>query len=73
MAPFRRCLRCNGLLEPVSKADVWERLEPKTRLYYDEFAICRACDQVFWKGSHHARMQRIVERVAGRAPRTARE
>ena len=63
IVPFRRCLRCNGPLEPVEKARVLDRLEPKTKLYYDEFALCRSCDQVYWKGSHWERMQRLVEEI----------
>ncbi len=55
--PFSRCLRCNGILEPVEKAQVLDRLEPKTRLYYNVFARCRDCGQVYWKGSHWERMQ----------------
>src|SRR5207249_8726918 len=59
VAPFRRCLRCNDVLEPVSKEDVLDRLEPKTKLYYDKFAICRACDRVYWKGSHRSEERRV--------------
>lgn len=58
--PFRRCLRCNGTLEPVEKAAVLDRLEPKTRRYYHEFRICRGCGRIYWKGSHHGRMERRV-------------
>jgi hypothetical protein len=61
--PFTRCLRCNGELEPVAKAAIQERLEPLTRRYYDEFARCRVCGGVFWKGSHHQRMAAFAERV----------
>ena len=68
IAPFRRCMRCNRVLEPVRKADVVDRLEPKTRLYYDEFAICRACDRVYWKGSHYRRMHGLIERVLRHDP-----
>jgi len=28
LTPFRRCMRCNGLLEPVSKAEIAEQLLP---------------------------------------------
>lgn len=63
--PFQRCLRCNHPLEPVSKADVLERLEPLTKLYFDEFHRCPACDQVYWKGSHYEKMQELVARLAG--------
>jgi uncharacterized protein len=60
VAPFTRCTRCNGELVDVAKQAISERLEPKTRKYYDDFRICSGCGQVFWKGSHHERMQRLV-------------
>lgn len=63
IAPFRRCLRCNHLLQPVSKATVLDRLEPLTKLYYDEFHLCPACNQIYWKGSHYERMQVLIEAV----------
>ncbi len=58
--PFRRCLRCNGLVVPVAKERVQERLLPRTRAHYDEFSACTACAQVYWKGSHYRRMQRLL-------------
>ena len=69
IAPFRRCLRCNGALESIPKEAVADRLAPLTRQYYDEFATCRACGRIYWKGSHHVRMQRLVERVLREGPR----
>ena len=62
--PFQRCLRCNHPLQPVAKAQVMERLEPLTKLYFDEFSICPACNQVYWKGSHYKRMQRMIDQLA---------
>jgi uncharacterized protein with PIN domain len=59
--PFHRCLRCNHPLEPVEKETIIDRLEPLTKLYFDEFQICPACKQVYWKGSHFERMQRLIE------------
>lgn len=55
-AAFCRCLRCNFLLVPVAKAAIDHRLEPKTRLYFDRFKICPACQRIYWQGSHHERM-----------------
>jgi uncharacterized protein len=66
IAPFHRCLRCNHPLEPVAKEDVLERLEPLTRLYFDEFQICPACKQIYWKGSHYDRMARLIEQNMGK-------
>ena len=60
VAPFTRCPRCNGELEEVDKQVISARLEPKTRKYYDNFRVCSECGQVFWQGSHHARMQQLV-------------
>ncbi|MFH1153489.1 MAG: Mut7-C RNAse domain-containing protein [Pseudomonadota bacterium] len=51
-----RCTECNDRLEPVDKDLILERLEPKTRLYFDQFTICPSCSQVYWKGSHHQGM-----------------
>lgn len=63
LAPWSRCLRCNGVLRPVEKAAVVERLEPKTRLYFDEFHQCDACGQVYWQGSHYGELAQLVEEV----------
>jgi len=61
--PFSRCTRCNGTLQDVDKRTVEERLEPKTRKYYESFRICTACGQVYWQGSHHERSRKLVEEL----------
>jgi hypothetical protein len=65
--PFQRCLRCNSPLEVVSKADIFERLEPLTKIYYDEFRICPSCDQIYWKGSHYEHMLEMITDLAKQA------
>ncbi len=65
-APFNRCLVCNSFLESVSKEAVSKRLLPKVREHYDDFHICRACDHIYWKGSHYERMAQFVNRVLQR-------
>ncbi len=60
--PFRRCIRCNHELEDVSKEDVQPYLPPRTARHYEAFRRCRGCHQVYWKGSHHARMMQLVAR-----------
>lgn len=61
--PWQRCLRCNGLLRPVSKQEILDRLEPKTKKYYHEFHICQECEQIYWKGSHYQPLQELVEAI----------
>lgn len=58
-----RCLRCNGRLHPVAKEAILDRLEPKTRRYYDEFQICADCDQIYWQGSHYPSLRQFVTAV----------
>ncbi len=61
--PFTRCLRCNGLLILVAKETVLDGLPPSVRERHDEFRRCASCARVYWAGTHHARMQRLVERL----------
>ena len=61
--PWQRCLKCNGRLQPIEKSLILHRLEPKTIKYFDEFHVCQACGQIYWKGSHYERMQKLVESV----------
>lgn len=65
ISPWRRCLRCNGYLIPTAKEQILDRLEPKTRKFYDEFQVCQDCEQIYWKGSHFARLERIVAAILG--------
>ena len=58
--PFQRCLRCNSPLQVVSKQEIIERLEPLTRIYFDDFRLCPACEQVYWKGSHYTHMLELI-------------
>ncbi len=58
--PFTRCMACNGLLEAVDKAEIEVQLQPLTRKYFQEFSRCAQCGQIYWKGSHHERMQAVL-------------
>lgn len=57
---FTRCPACNGLIQPVEKEAVTDRLEPLTRQYYDAFFQCKECRKIYWKGSHY---NRIVDKL----------
>jgi uncharacterized protein with PIN domain len=65
LQPFQRCLECNGRIERVEKAGVWDRLEPKTRQFFDVFYRCANCQKVYWAGSHYTRMLAKLNRVIG--------
>lgn len=61
--PFKRCIRCNGILLAVKKQEIVDELLPLTRRYFNEFSMCQECRKVYWKGSHFERMQRIIDQV----------
>lgn len=58
---WRRCLVCNGLLKQVPKEAILDRLEPKTRLYYETFHRCTDCARIYWQGSHFAGIRQWLE------------
>ena len=66
IAPFTRCSRCNAPLEDAAKADILERLEPLTKLYYQKFRLCPGCGQIYWSGSHFAKLQKRIETLRAR-------
>ena len=67
IAPFTRCLRCNAPLEAAAKADVIDKLEPLTKIYYHQFRRCPDCKQIYWSGSHFPKLQKRIEEIRSRA------
>ena len=63
ITPLQRCPQCNGALAIVEKATIEDQIPYYTRLYYDEFAQCQSCDQIYWKGAHYGRIQALIDRV----------
>lgn len=66
--PFRRCVNCNGLLAPIAKRDIGDRLPAETVAYYDEFRICQSCKQLYWRGTHTRRMEELIAYVRSHNP-----
>jgi uncharacterized protein with PIN domain len=66
IAPFTRCLRCNAPLEEAAKADIIDKLEPLTKIYYNQFRSCPGCKQIYWSGSHFPKLQKRIEEIRSR-------
>jgi uncharacterized protein with PIN domain len=66
IAPFTRCLRCNALLEQTAKAEIIDKLEPLTKIHYDQFRRCPGCKQIYWSGSHFPKLQKRIEEIRSR-------
>ena len=61
IAPFSRCLCCNGPLRRVAKQAIEKKLPPRTRRYYEEFYRCSKCAKIYWPGSHYRKMKAFIE------------
>jgi uncharacterized protein with PIN domain len=68
IAPFTRCLCCNGLLEEAAKEEIIERLEPLTRIYYQHFRRCTNCGKIYWRGSHFDKLHARIEKLRATSP-----
>lgn len=66
MAPFTRCMRCNGVVEPVDKSHVTGSVPEAIRQSFESFTRCADCARVYWEGSHFDRMSRLVEELRER-------
>ncbi|MDC0711449.1 Mut7-C RNAse domain-containing protein [Stigmatella sp. ncwal1] len=63
MQPFTRCMACNGLLVAVGRDDVLGRIPPGVAALHTHFLQCPSCQRVYWPGTHHQRMQALVDKL----------
>lgn len=61
--PLKRCIRCNGLLEPVEKNAILNQIPPLVQEQVQDFHRCRDCSQIYWQGSHYKRMQEFIQNL----------
>jgi uncharacterized protein len=63
IAPFSRCLVCNGPLIPVEKEAVVDQLPPHVQAHQRSFLQCTHCGKAFWEGTHYQRMHAFVQTI----------
>jgi uncharacterized protein with PIN domain len=63
--PFTRCMSCNHPLASLSaeEAAASPHIPPGVRAWTNEFFHCPGCQRVFWKGSHHQSMEKLVHQI----------
>ncbi|MCB9125102.1 MAG: hypothetical protein H6643_11405 [Caldilineaceae bacterium] len=64
--PWRRCTRCNGLLQPVAKQPSSTGSSRRRNATTTSFSNATRCRQVYWQG-HFERMQAFVRGGEGDA------
>lgn len=65
VAPFTRCMICNGKLEHLPEASVRQRLPASVRGRFTAVSRCPGCGRLYWPGSHHARLAALVDELVG--------
>ncbi|RMG74096.1 MAG: twitching motility protein PilT [Chloroflexi bacterium] len=63
ISPFKRCIKCNGMLNPVKKDEIINLIPENSARHFEIFHQCTTCNQVYWKGSHYDKMQSYIEAV----------
>ncbi|RKH70529.1 Mut7-C RNAse domain-containing protein [Corallococcus aberystwythensis] len=61
MRPFSRCLACNASLSTATPDEVQGRVPEGVAQRHSHFQQCPGCQRVFWPGTHHERMQNLVD------------
>lgn len=60
VAPFSRCMECNGILQEVPLQKVRGKVPPKVQEWHDAFYKCTTCSRVYWQGSHYQKLKQKV-------------
>jgi uncharacterized protein with PIN domain len=66
MAPFTRCMECNGRLLAIQQEQVVTLVPKRVAELYTEFWRCSECAKIYWKGSHYRQLSAFIEQTAAR-------
>jgi len=56
-------MQCGGELQQKPKAELSDRIPPKTFLWLNDYFVCSRCDKLFWRGSHWQRIGTALDSV----------
>ena len=54
------CTKCGGNLELVGKAEVKGKVPDNVTKIFNDFLICKDCDQIYWEGRQ---WKKIIEKI----------
>ena len=63
LAPYSRCMECNGTVRSISRREAAPRVPLQVFLVYRDFSRCESCGRVYWAGSHQRRLGAVIERA----------
>ena len=60
---LKRCLACNRLLQPRSKASVHDMVPEYVFSTQEIFSSCAGCGRIYWPATHHQKMLQELEQL----------
>jgi uncharacterized protein with PIN domain len=66
IAPYTRCMQCNGRLEPVSRDTAVPNVPRRIAERFSEFMRCVDCRRIYWPGTHRLGLDALVARASRR-------
>jgi uncharacterized protein with PIN domain len=60
---FTRCIRCNTVLEGVSKNALVDKVPPYVWKTQEEFRGCNSCQRIYWAGTHRENAGKFLRSV----------
>lgn len=72
IAPFSRCMVCNGNIVSEAKHHIEEMLPEQVARRHDEFWRCSDCRKVYWKGSHYHQLLESIATIGTKNQRAGR-
>jgi uncharacterized protein with PIN domain len=61
--PLSRCLKCNGVLRPLTPEAARREVPDFVALTHERFLGCPGCGGVFWEGSHACKLRALVKQL----------
>ena len=58
-----RCTICNGIIQPIEKEKIIDRIPPKVAQNMQQFWMCDSCDHIYWKGTHIRNLQKFIDEI----------
>lgn len=58
-----RCSVCNGLLQPIDKNKVENRVPEHVYSFQNQFWQCKKCHKIYWNGTHYQKILDTIEKL----------
>lgn len=63
LAPFTRCVHCNGAVGPVDRVTAAACVPPRVFQTNTDFSRCAGCGRFYWRGTHESRLRQGLAAV----------